>query len=296
MGNKHIQILHDALLMPFDGSMEKFTSGVFLDGRCVASSLIPERSSPAIPAVHEKTLNGTYIFGGYLFPHYGHFLLESLSRVYAIKTCNTYPLLFLSPNSSTVFFQRSILKFLSLSNEIIFVKERAVVKRLVYSEPGCVIPGYMSDDQINSLIAFKVENELQEKIWLSRSALVNCGGVDNETVIEDVLEKFGWKIVHPENMNIYDQVRMICSARIVAGFDGSAFFNVLFGDKTLGKFIVFGRRNFIDQTILNILSTKNVDYQGVVPKLEYVGGHGAQARFVAPDPYAVIETVLQVAG
>jgi hypothetical protein len=85
-------------------------------------------------------------------------------------------------------------------------------------------------------------------------------------------------------------------SQFVAGFDGSAFFNVLFGNKALGKFIVFGRRNFIDQTILNVLNTKNVDYRGVVPKLEYIGGHGAQARFVVPDPYAVIETVLQIAG
>lgn len=293
MGNKHIQILHDALLMPFDGSMEKFTSGVFLDGRCVGSSLIPERSSPAIPAAPEKTLNGTYIFGGYLFPHYGHFLLESLSRVYAIKTCNTYPLVFLSPNSKTVFFQRSILKFLSLSNEIIFVTKRTLVKRLVYSEPGCEIPEYMSDDQINSLISFKAEDEMQDKIWLSRSALVNCGGVDNENIIEGVLEKFGWKIVHPEKMNIYDQVRMICSAKYVAGFDGSAFFNVLFGEKALGKFIIFGRRNFIEKTITNVLNKKKVNYQCFVPELKYVGGNGAQARFFVPDPYVIIETVLQ---
>ncbi|MDL2207791.1 hypothetical protein LJB82_03610, partial [Desulfovibrio sp. OttesenSCG-928-M16] len=86
--------VRNALLMPLTGTLDNFSAGVFADGVCLPASL-QERASAAKALPPLRHLPGDYIFGGYFFHHYGHFMLESLSRLYAIKQCKKLPLLFM---------------------------------------------------------------------------------------------------------------------------------------------------------------------------------------------------------
>ncbi|MCD7984818.1 MAG: glycosyltransferase, partial [Desulfovibrio sp.] len=112
---------HDALLMPFEGSMDEFASGVFVNGRSLPDTLL-YRGRAAVPRRPQARLKGPCIFGGYMFAHYGHFLLESLSRYYAIARCKPWPLLFMSPNPNLRRWQKEAFKNLGLTNRIQYIR------------------------------------------------------------------------------------------------------------------------------------------------------------------------------
>ncbi len=269
--------------------MDSFTGGVFTaNGEFVETSLL-ERGAPAELREPVEYLRGTYIFGGCLFGHFGHFIWESLSRVHAIRQCREYPILFISPNDRVYESQKIFFKAIGIRNEICVVKVPASVEKLVYSDPGSTVhPAFMSDAQIASLQYFTFSEKSNERIWLSRSRLP-FGKVTNERIIEDELEKIGYRIVYPETLPLREQVRLLSTSAIVAGFDGSAFFPLLFATKIHGKFFVFNRRLTIPQTLPYIFTRRNLGFEQGIFDLEPVDTEWPVALYHHPAPMEIIE-------
>jgi len=68
-----------------------------------------------------------------------------------------------------------------------------------------------------------------DKLYLSRSALGPAQrGVDQERALEARLQALGWTIVHPEELSLAEQIALYRSARVVAGFEGSALHGLAF--------------------------------------------------------------------
>jgi hypothetical protein len=292
---KNIVHIAGAAIAPLEGSMDSFTGGVYADGKFLEDSLL-ERGQPApLPEIRE-CLPGSYIFGGCLFSHFGHYIWESLARLYAIRQCDTHPILFLSPNDRIFTMQKMFFKTLGIKNEIHLVKVPTSVKNLIYSLPGSAIdPLFITDEQLNALSCLNFSKERNgEKIWLSRSR-VNSGKIVNEEYIEAELEKIGYRIIHPETLPLREQVRLLSTSGIVAGFDGSQFFSCLFARKIRGKFFVFNRRKRIADTITHALERRNVEmYTNTFP-VDYVSGNRASACFFLPEPDKVIDLLRQAA-
>lgn len=271
---KSFFILKNALLMPFQGTINSFASGVFHNGVCLPESLIEHRSSPSILVQPTRKLSGTFIFGGYLFGHFGHFILESLAYLHIIRQCGNYPILYMSPPTGNLALNKRIFRFLGVSNEIVLVKEPTEVENLAVGPLGSQIhPPFFSDAQVTALGVFPTSgiSPSNEKIWLSRSNYT-FGGLENEKEIEKTLAEWGWKIVHPEDLPLSEQVRLVSTAACVAGLDGSAFYSALLADKVHGRFVVFSRRNHMPPILELALSKKTGALQTFVPPLTYVSG------------------------
>lgn len=79
----------------------------------------------------------------------------------------------------------------------------------------------------------------QDKVYLSRSALgPDFRQLYGERCLEDELVRRGWRVVHPEQLSIRDQLRVLAHARTIAGELGSAFhllmdFGQVFARKTV---------------------------------------------------------------
>ena len=222
-----MKLLKNATVIPLEGTMDSFTGGVYSsEGHFVEDSLL-DRGKPGQLQKTVEYLEGTYIYGGCLFGHFGHFIWESLSRLYAVRQCKNYPILFISPDDG----YRKIFKLLGINNEIRIVNVPTSVENLIYSPPGSsLIPLYITDEQINALkyYYFNVNDKNSNgKILLSRSRLL-FGTIINEQAIEKILTKIGYKIIHPETLSLQEQVRLISTSGIVAGFDGSQFYSLLF--------------------------------------------------------------------
>lgn len=279
--------------MPLAGTMDSFAGGVFSsDGKFIEDSLL-HRGTPAQLQKTIEYLDDTYIYGGCLFGHFGHFIWESLSRLYAIRQCKEYPVLFITPYDDFIIsiFQDTF-KAIGIRNEIRFIKVPTSVKNLIYSSPGSAVhPVFITDEQINALKCYTFTNSsCPQKIWLSRSKLQNgkYGKITNEQFLEEELVKLGYKIVHPQTISLHEQVKLISTADVVAGFDGSQFFSVLFAREIQSKFFVFNRRKNIPETIAYAFKKRNVNFSLHNFDLEYLDGEGAGANYYHPHLHEII--------
>jgi capsular polysaccharide biosynthesis protein len=92
------------------------------------------------PDMGADRLEGDYLFGGYLFRHYGHFLIETLSRLYALKQCAPLPIIFSSTHRDILPWQRDVFKLVGLRNPILMLKQPAVADQLMLAAPGLPCP------------------------------------------------------------------------------------------------------------------------------------------------------------
>jgi hypothetical protein len=135
-----------------------------------------------------------------------------------------------------------------------------------------------------------------EKIYLSRSRLPKKANaqvpvIHGEEVFERYLSKEGFKIIHPQEMTILEQVSAIANAQFLVGFIGSAFHALLITHIN-PKHVIYLERKFntpkmveykpmdqakgiastyIDHTIETIYQSTLVDFQGVSESLKKLG-------------------------
>jgi len=242
--------------------MDTFTGGVFThDGQFVKDSLL-HRGSPGVFCQPDDYVNEICIYGGCLFAHFGHFIWESLSRLYTIRKCKNYPIVFISPNNKIFKMYQLYINTLGIKNEIRLIQIPTMFKNLIYSQPGSSLsPLFILDEQMMALQYINnYDSKKYDKIWLSRSKL-DMGKLVNESTIEDELQKLGFTIVHPQEFSLLEQIKIISSADIVAGCDGSAFYSLLFAKKVMGKFFIFNRRKHIPQALTYIFHKRNIPVQ-----------------------------------
>ena len=184
-------------------------------------------------------------------------------------------------------------KTLGVRNTLLFVKTPTSVENLIYSPPGSSVhPVFITDEQIESLQCYHFSQcDCPQKIWLSRSGLKDgsYGKIDNEPFIEEELVKLGYTIIHPQKLSLYEQTRLVSSSGIVAGFDGSQFFTVLFAKDIYSKIFVFNRRKAIPDTIPYVFERKNIDFSLHSFDLEHIKGSGAGSIFHHKEPQKVID-------
>jgi len=299
-----MKLLKNSIIIPLIGTMDSFTGGLCTsDGQFIEDSVV-ERGRVGQLQKHTEYLHGTYIYGGCLFDHFGHFIWESLSRLYAIRQFKNYPILFITPNTADSIKKLNLFfKSIGVTNEIRLIKVQTAVENLIYSSPGSSInPLYITDEQINSLKCIKFSNEWgrvqdsKEKIWLSRSNLPHklMGCIINEEIIEKILMKNGYKIISPEYLSLQEQVQLISTSDIISGFDGSQFFTLLFAEEISSKFYVFNRRPKIPSTIPYVFQKRNVEFELYHFDVEYVAGEGAWSYYNHPHPEKIIEILMHL--
>ena len=299
-----------ALVMPLRGTLDKFSGGVFQGEDCLPASLLARNRKPklfGLPAPTEAVrqalgegegravrLKGEYLFGGYLFRHYGHFLIETLSRLYALKQCPpNAPIVFSSTHRDIVPWQREVFKLLGLRNPIHLLRQPAVVDRLMLAAPGFVMPDMVTPEQVEALGAMSAPPRTNKKIWLSRSCYLG-GGLHNEQELEAHIQALGWEIVHPQFFSIRKQVALIASSERVAGLDGSAFHTALLAREIRGRFTIFFLRNTGDQAYTKIARMKGFAQEEIplAEKVSFLLGQGAE-RFYRLDDFAIVLEALR---
>ena len=223
-------------------------------------------------------LAGDYVYVGFAIQSYGHFLVETLSRLWWVerledlaetslllhgwkaregrqKERSRLPLI--GPLLARFGFGPppvGALNFLSAPwvqgffdilgvppGRVAFVPPTgAVVEAL--RVPARVVTvngnGHPALPRIYRLIAEKVAGDVRptaRRIYFSRSRLKarRAEGegrrrAANEPALEKLLVRNGFEIVHPQELSVVEQIRLVRSAAVIAGCDGSALHNVVF--------------------------------------------------------------------
>lgn len=168
------------------------------------------------------------IYCGFLVDHYGHFLLEGLARLWSLSKLDA-PILFQTPSglnkiTSLPKYMKEIFELLGISERIILVDKPISVETLYVPDMANVLDGYISKEffqslSLNDVIPKGLKTDL---IYLSRSKL-GSGIVSDESLFEDELKKYGYKVIYPEELSVKEQIEVISNCKILMGFVGSAF-------------------------------------------------------------------------
>lgn len=178
-----------------------------------------------------RRLAGPHLFLGNAFGHFGHFLLEGLSRLWALRHFLDLPVVLY--NATLASWQMEILAALGLeSDRLVLLDEPAIVERLIIPSAAydlhvsCTARMGETWDAIAVAVGQHGDGTAQgpERIYLSRSLFPHNRRLNNEHEVEAVFAELGFSIIHPQTMPILDQIKMAAGADVVAGAAGSAMY------------------------------------------------------------------------
>lgn len=214
-------------------------------GACIEETLVYHRRPngaprqmgfPADPAPARAERAGTAIYLGPLLEHFGHFLLESLSRVWFARRHPELPVVWsrrVGPGATRgadplTAWQRDILAAIGLGNPAVFVDVPTRFETLIVPELGNHFQHSFHPELAAALASVPHAPVPGRRLWLSRSKLPERLGNLSMPEVERRLADLGWTVVHPETLSFPDQMAQLARAERVAGEQGSAFHNVLF--------------------------------------------------------------------
>ncbi|SEN50416.1 Protein of unknown function [Loktanella fryxellensis] len=189
---------------------------------------------PPMPAAADiADLPGRWMYAGPLFGHFGHFLVESISRLWALDQLRgqidgiVFTPKFQNRPQHILSVYQPMLESLGVDVKILNIEDPTRVETLFVPQQGFgmfeMIEGAPEfRDFINANAGRDVTPEGPEKIYISRSALPPArGSLLGEKRLEALLEDEGYTIYHPQKDSFATQMATYKAARYVISVDGS---------------------------------------------------------------------------
>lgn len=239
-----LRLVKNAYVVPPEGTAvpgRASTSGVLdADGTMVEQSISWTKSTERVnqaPAKPDsaKRLSGRYIFGGVLYGHFGHFIVESLARLWAqdAEGVEADGMIF-TPKITTmaekgVLQQQHLAELLGLRIPLIVAREPLQVDELYVPAQGFGMYDLIEGSAafrtfINTHAGASIAPNGPEKMYISRSALPrDRGSVLGEYKLEEYLREEGYDIFHPQKFKAEEQIARYKAARQIVGVDCSPF-------------------------------------------------------------------------
>ncbi len=204
----------------------------------------------------------TGFFMGHLVSgHFGHFVADCLSRMYAWKLCREMfgdVKLIIEHTQENTRFRDALLHTAGAdADEVIFSQGLFHCQKLLLASPSLAVSRYASPTsarlwrQIRDAFP-EPRSSHADKIYLSRSSL-SARRMTNEADAEEIFRSFGFSIIKPEGLSIEEQVAAVSAAQYVAGPGGSAMFNLAF-QKRLKSVLILSSETFVQTTELLFLA------------------------------------------
>jgi hypothetical protein len=212
-----------------------------------------------------ETIDAPVIYGGFLIRHFGHFIHESLSRLWWLapgegmeRRAQEASQQLQQLNADVVFFMpewldngkdllpymEEILCLLGLPASRIRILQRPLRFRQLWI-PACVW-GFATDSQVldqrlgcdtralmrHLLASSQVEPpELDQpgKVYVTRSGLpFSLGRLIGDAVLDPLMAEAGYKVFHPEAVSLAEQIRVYSQAKDLIFMDGSSLYVLWF--------------------------------------------------------------------
>jgi len=231
-----------------------FTGGIYDEsGNYVgsaASKLYFHDEPPKICPPSIKPIKGKSLYLGVMNRSYGHFLLETLSRVWAVGDAEKWDN-FVFHNYHPVDCEHikiGLNCFGVSEDKIILIEETKKFEDLWVPNVQCELNVWMDSEQLkifqriykccklrgaawNSYIpASKGNLPIKDplRLYLSRRKWSARKRISNEDEVEKVFESFGFIVINPEKINFRAAVTIFRRTNVMAGIWGSAVHNSVF--------------------------------------------------------------------
>ncbi len=189
----------------------------------------------ALP-IYEQPL----LYLGHLLPHYGHFLLEFLSRwwplIENVDETQHYLLHLRDPKALDRPYIRACLDALKIDRDkMIFFDQPTKLKQVVVPEPAFQIHSHIFIKykelcgKVTEAIAGTKFNTTDQPLYVSRRLLSSdLSGFRGEEPIETFLSARGVRVIHPQMLSFEEQVRIYNEHKTIIGLNGSGLLNIAF--------------------------------------------------------------------
>lgn len=214
----------------------------------------PPRLAPGEPV---DRLPGRHLFAGHMRGHFGHFLVESTARIWALPALEDRldGVIYLpyrgavKPTERAIEAMAPFFARLGLSLPIRTFGTAVEVEELHVPELGfgwleryAGSPAYRRF--MRERLGRGIAPEGGEKLYVSRSRLPSQrGGILGETVIEENLARAGFEVFHPEKHPLEVQIARYKAAREIVALDGSALHLAAFFLREGGRVAIVLRRS-----------------------------------------------------
>lgn len=203
-----------------------------------------ELQTPAVIDVPSQlqAVEETVIFGGFFNAHFGHFLIDSMARLWARDRFPMHPILVLR-DGGTPAYQSDILSALGVTNRILSIKEPTLFRHVIC--PGSAIEyrwkifEIADEPHVAAARTLQGTRSWSRPVYLTRSGLsdqqkIPSGEIrpmrkhEAEPELEAELSRRGFEVIRPEYLPLSDQISMFERAPTVVGTNSSAFHTALF--------------------------------------------------------------------
>lgn len=239
MGPLRARWHEDALLVPgnaclFDADGRRIEESTLRqEGRLVRRPA-PERIEPPSSV---DVITGPVVYGGYLPKHFGHFLLESLVRLWAYGTLELGPLPFVHTRTTFHVHEKELLEAALLPHGAahLSITRPTRLTSVLVPEQGIELGGDHHPEMVQVFDAIRTSligpmgTADETPVYLSRTRMPRGKRATlGEPALEARLAARGIRIVHPQELPLDEQLRTVAHARDVIGLEGTALHLTLF--------------------------------------------------------------------
>lgn len=231
-------------LRKIDGDQILFGRGGVVDsnGSYVASSAIEYRIEKSYPYDYSLYRDEKVVFCGYLINHWGHFLVESVCRLWYVlendTTVDKYVFILEENSSRTISGNyKEFLSLLNIWDKVEFVTVPTTYREVIVPELSFLIRNYYSPKYVDifNTVAKNITVNPQwacpKKIYFSRSLLPQNKHFEfGFEALDNFFDKNGYTILYPEKIPLQEFIHYIRNAKTIATVSGSLPHNMMFAN------------------------------------------------------------------
>ncbi|WP_313350617.1 glycosyltransferase 61 family protein [Paracoccus sp. (in: a-proteobacteria)] len=231
--SRDIQFIKNAIVCPAPTIQD--APGIWRDGRDFAKAATWRSGIRCTPEVKEeptpaRKIVGKHLWGGIYFGHFGHFITETISRLWALDLDRFESVVFVPRHGKLEDFtnyKAEIANIFLKGHRIEIVRQPTEFEELVVPGQGFGIGAISSGTPefrafVNRTME-KIEPNGPESIYISRTQFYGKGGIIGEKFLERNMLAQGYTPIYPEKMPIPEQLSVFKAARKIVGLDSSAF-------------------------------------------------------------------------
>lgn len=220
---------------------------------------------------HVERCEETVIFCGYINNHWGHFLIDFSSRLWYPMIEKKHKVVFILKENENFKLIQQIKDFLvaiEISN-VEFLNRPRQYSKVIVPEQSYVTNFYYTDKHLkmfDKVVTFAMAQSSRrvypEKIYFARTQYKKAIQSEiGEDILIEVMKNNGFEIISPEKETLFEQIRLIRNAEIIAGIAGTIPHNMLFAERRK-KIMIFNKTYIINlmQMDINVMRDLDVTY------------------------------------
>ncbi|MEB2486952.1 glycosyltransferase 61 family protein [Burkholderia multivorans] len=213
-----------------------------------------------------ERMPGAYYLIGNVHRHFGHVVLEGLTRLWAVKYFSGDPSIrFAVYEDEMRPFATMLLEFAGVGSEkIVSIPEAAVVEKLIVPDSSMRSHRWITQQQMNvwrniaESVVGRSPSKPHRKTYLSRKKILDRP-LENEAAVENFFADQGFDVISPETMSLQDQIKIANESSILAGPVGSQMYLAAFQQRGTNCFVVAPRNFYLrDDSLISSANEGNL--------------------------------------